>query len=59
MTIDLENKPIDLTDVEPVEPKNPRLCMEPYPHLRDDEGCILAMDYAHKGKIAYLLRTQK
>lgn len=39
------------------QPKNLRLEMNPYPHLRDDEGCVLASDYFHPDKIAFLLEA--
>lgn len=36
-------------------PINLRVEQEPYPHLRDDEGCILARDYQNPEKLAYIL----
>lgn len=38
-------------------PKNLRVEQEPYPHLRDDDGCVLARDYEHEGKTAYIVRA--
>ena len=37
------------------KPKNLRLELHPYPHLRDDEGCVLANDYIDDAKIAFIL----
>ena len=37
------------------ETKNLRVEMHPYPHLRDDEGCVLANDYINESKIDYIL----
>jgi hypothetical protein len=39
--------------------KNLRLEMDPYPHLRDDEGCILARDYVNHRKIEFILHHVK
>ena len=36
-------------------PKNLRLEQEPYPHLRDDDGVILARDYQNTEKLNYIL----
>lgn len=36
-------------------PKNLRIEWEPYPHLRDDDGCVLASDYIHEEKIQFIL----
>ncbi len=41
----------------PVSPKNLRVEMSPYPHLRDDEGCILANDFLDFGKLAFILEA--
>lgn len=49
------NGALDLSGVEPIEPINLRIAPDPYPHLRDDEGCILARDYIHVGKLAWIL----
>lgn len=35
--------------------KNLRLDDHPYPHLRDDEGCVLASDYIHLEKLDFIL----
>lgn len=35
--------------------KNLRLEREPYPHLRDDDGCVLAADFIDEKKVAALL----
>jgi hypothetical protein len=51
------NGKYDLSEVEQVKPINLRLAAHPYPHLRDDEGCVLARDRVHLGKIAYLLNS--
>lgn len=37
------------------KPVNLRVEQEPYPHLRDDEGCVLARDYQHDKKLAFIL----
>lgn len=49
------NEEIILEAVTPVAPKNLRVCNNPYPHLRDDDGCVLARDYADLGKLAYIM----
>ena len=36
-------------------PKNLRIEHEPYPHLRDDEGCVLARDYQNTDKTDFIL----
>lgn len=42
--------------VTPVAPVGPlRVAAYPYPHLRDDEGAILARDVNHPGKMAWIL----
>lgn len=40
-------------------PKNLRVEQEPYPHLRDDEGCVLARDYQHPEKLAFILAATR
>lgn len=37
------------------KPVNLRVEQWPYPHLRDDEGCVLANDYVHQDKVDYIL----
>lgn len=37
------------------EPVNLRVEYHPYPHLRDDEGCVLARDYVNVEKMDYVL----
>jgi hypothetical protein len=49
------NEEIILDGVTPEAPKNLRVCSYPYPHLRDDDGTVLARDYAELGKLAYIL----
>ena len=39
----------------PIAPLNLRVEMDPYPHLRDDDGCILAKDYYNPEKLAFIL----
>lgn len=39
----------------PVAPTNLRVEMSPYPHLRDENGCVLASDYFEAGKLAFIL----
>jgi hypothetical protein len=46
-----------LAAATPVAPANLRLEWEPYPHLRDDQGCVLARDHLDPGKVAYILRA--
>lgn len=46
---------IDLSGVEAVRPKNLRVASYPYPHLRDDEGAVIARDFMHLGKLAFIL----
>lgn len=36
-------------------PRNLRVEENPYPHLRDDHGCVLASDYIHSEKMAFIL----
>ena len=36
-------------------PINLRVEQDPYPHLRDDQGCVLASDYIHDEKLAFIL----
>lgn len=38
-------------------PVNLRVEMFPYPHLRDDEGCILANDYQNLDKLEFILEA--
>lgn len=40
-------------------PVNLQVVNDPYPHLRDDEGCVLARDYAHNAKLAYILAATR
>lgn len=41
------------------EPRNLRIGDTPYPHLRDDGGCVLANDYIHTEKMAFILRAAR
>lgn len=34
-----------------------RVHQDPYPHLRDDNGTVLARDYEHEEKTAYIVRA--
>jgi hypothetical protein len=34
---------------------NMKVASDPYPHLRDADGCILARDYINVGKMKYVL----
>lgn len=38
-------------------PINLRVEEDPYPHLRDDEGCVLARDYQHTEKMEFILEA--
>lgn len=38
-------------------PINLRVEQEPYPHLRDDKGCILARDFQDEAKLAFILQV--
>lgn len=38
-------------------PINLRIEYNPYPHLRDDKGCVLARDYVHVEKMEYILEA--
>ena len=38
-------------------PKNLRLELEPYPHLRDDDGTVLANDYVNLEKMRFITHT--
>jgi len=38
---------------------NLRVEQEPYPHLRDDEGCVLARDFQHEEKLEFILTAVK
>lgn len=40
-------------------PINLRIEHQPYPHLRDDEGAILARDYIHLDKMEFILEAVK
>lgn len=40
-----------------IAPKNLRLELEPYPHLRDDVGCVLARDFIHADKVKFILEA--
>jgi hypothetical protein len=40
-----------------IPPKNLRIEFEPYPHLRDDDGCILARDYIHADKLKFIFEA--
>ena len=51
------NEAIVLDGVTAVPPKNLRVCNYPYPHLRDDDGCVLASDYVDFTKLAYILKA--
>jgi len=44
-----------LDRAEPIPPVNLRVEMSPYPHLRDDGGCVLARDYIDLGRMAFIL----
>ncbi len=48
---------IDLRSIEPIAPVNLRIEPEPYPHLRDDEGCILSRDFGNWEKVSFILRA--
>lgn len=50
-----DNGKIDLTGITPRAPVNLRIAEEPYPHLRDDSGCILARDYVNLPVMAWIL----
>lgn len=45
------------TSVTPIAPKNLRAPIDPYPHLRDDDGCVLARDCIDPDKVAYILNA--
>jgi hypothetical protein len=45
--------PWDLVIKNP--PINLRIEYEPYPHLRDEEGCVLARDYFNEEKVNFIL----
>jgi hypothetical protein len=49
------NEELDLSPVTPVRPLNLRVATFPYPHLRDDEGTVLARDFMDLGKLAFIL----
>ena len=36
---------------------NLRVEHNPYPHLRDDQGCVLANDYIHLAKLGFILKA--
>ncbi len=38
-------------------PVNLRIEHNPYAHLRDDEGCILASDYVDAAKMDFILKA--
>lgn len=37
--------------------KNLRLESHPYPHLRDDEGCVLAADFVDREKVRFIIEA--
>lgn len=45
------------TEAQRRQPKNLRIESEPYLHLRDDEGCVLASDYINDQKMAFVLEA--
>jgi hypothetical protein len=47
---------LNLREVEPKPTRNLHVELEPYPHLRDDDGPILANDYTDTGKLAFILK---
>lgn len=50
-----ENGAIDVSISEPEAPVNLRVAEHPYPHLRDDGGCVLARDYYRPRLLAFIL----
>lgn len=40
-----------------IPPKNLRIEFEPYAHLRDDDGCVLASDYVHADKLKFIFEA--
>lgn len=38
-------------------PKNLRVERDPYPHLRDDDGCVLSRDFVDEDKMAFILNA--
>ncbi len=48
----------DITkDITPRPTKNLRVDTHLYPHLRDDDGCILANDCTIESKLAFIVRA--
>lgn len=45
----------DLGDCEEESPVNLRVAAEPYPHLRDDKGCVLARDHVDTAVMKFIL----
>lgn len=50
-----DNGAFDLSGAAPRTPVNLRVAESPYPHLRDDSGCILARDCMHAPTMAFVL----
>lgn len=51
----MANETYDVSTAPLVAPVNLYIAAEPYPHLRDDGGCILARDYVDDRKMAFIL----
>lgn len=46
---------VDFSGVVPEAPKGLYVALNPYPHLRDEDGCVLAADYTQLEKLAFIL----
>jgi len=46
---------INFSGVPRVAPVGLVVALEPYPHLRDEGGCILARDYVDMSKLAWIM----
>lgn len=41
----------------PRPPKGLYVALDPYPHLRDEDGCVLARDYFQANKLNFILQA--
>lgn len=49
--------PADFSTVTSKAPSGLYVAQDPYPHLRDEDGCVLARDYMSPAKLAFILEA--
>ena len=49
--------PADFSATAPKAPTGLYVAQDPYPHLRDDDGCVLARDCMSPAKLAFILEA--